>query len=666
MAVQLLNDVVQRAPEVRRWILAGLIVGVPVGFLRVTRDPFGIPKLALLTIGIGLVLALRIAELAQRREDTVVMKKTALPALVLIVCVAVVWLLSDYRGWGLLGSYGRLQGLVPYALVAVFGVLVADAFAGRPHEVARWFMWSASVVGAYAVVQTLGLDPFQWSLGGAPTIAVSTIGNPNFTGGFLGIALPVALTSVLGDSARERTHLWQLLAITAGWLVAQSQGGWAAGLAGCAIVGGFWLAERWRHAPLLGALTAAAIAAAAAGVVLLSIFGVADRITLESSAVRGQWWVAAAGMFADSPIYGRGPDSFAIEGIRHRTVEDAIQFATDFPNDPHSVPMAMLANGGVVLLLGWGFVIGWALWLGLKRTREDPFAVAFVAALVGYIVQSLVSIDEISLRVALWTVIGGIVATTVPRAEPVRPAKAKTAPAAKRRTSRAPQVRSLPVVVVGAVVALALIVWAGTLLAADRRALEGQVHFSAGRIDAGNAALSSAIDTWDWVEYRALLSLELKDAALDEERGDETYFEGAKEVFTSYIERVPIVFSVVNYGRLLDGWAHREGRGGDEAAVAAFERALALDPNDPLVRADLAIALLHLDRSAEALEVLKVNLERMPADVYGSYWAALAAAAAREGELDLAERALEPALVQSPGDELTKEAQDLLEGANSR
>jgi hypothetical protein len=138
-------------------LLRVLVVGIPLFFFRVTNDPFSLPKLSLLVIGISVIGGLRLAEVLQGAE-VFARKRMIVPIAAIAVPLTVAWLFGPYKSWSLLGEYGRFQGLIPYLLLAAAGVLIADAFAGRLRELARTFLWGGAIAGAYAVLQYFGLE----------------------------------------------------------------------------------------------------------------------------------------------------------------------------------------------------------------------------------------------------------------------------------------------------------------------------------------------------------------------------------------------------------------------------------------------------------------------------------------------------------------------------
>lgn len=643
------------------------MIGVPVVFLPPTADPFNLPKLVALTIGVACALAIRVVEALHGRpwKDP---RALAVPAALLAIPLALAWALSPYRGWALLGLHARFQGLIPYLVVIVFGGLVAEAFRGRVRELALAVVWAGAIMGGYSVVQAIGADPFNWSLYGAPTEAVSTTGNPNFTGGFLGIVLPLSLGLMLTDPDRRRLITRLLALIVVGWLVARSQGGWAAGVAGSALVAGYWLQPRFRFARVVAWALVLLVALVTAGAVIVAMIRPDSRFTIGAAAVRARWSQAAFDMGREHLIVGRGPNSFAIEGVRHRPLEDALSFNFDFPDDPHSVPMSMFANLGLPGLIGFIAVLAWALWFFFRSGNPSLLQVASMGAIVAYFIQSIVSIDEITLRLGLWVGLAGLFGTSVPDeiGSPARKA------GSKKGNRRAPGRQSLPSsrpplgVVVTAIVATACIVWALSLLAADIFVRQGSTRFSAGDVEGGRAAYATALSLRESAEYRGRLALALRRFAVEEGSGpdesprvNEEIVARAEHAF-AFTEEIPYVFSIASHARLLEEVARARDVYDPEAA-ALYRRAIDLDPRNMVLRVELAKVLLRGEEAELALDVLSevrpLIGQRLPA-----YWGALALTAAEAEEEELAREAMEVALALDPAEPSALEAREILDG----
>src|SRR5918996_1216494 len=451
----------EKGPVVRRYILLTVVIGVPVLFLRTGQDPFNVPKLALMTAGVALAGTLRLAE-ARRGRSLEPMKRLLVPAAAIAGPLVVAWLFSPYRGWALLGKYGRFQGLLPYLLVITLGFLLVDAFEGRPKQLAWAIVVAGSFVAFYGIVQFVGADPFIWAFPDdrLTTQSLSTLGNSNFAGGFLGITLPLAVGLALVDQRKRGRAVRLSILILLGLLASKSEGGWAAGLAGTATLVGFWASWRRPSAKMLGAVAGVVAIAALLAVGAYTILRPDNSLVPETLKLRAWWWQEAGRMAADAPIVGRGPNAFAVEVWQYRVVPEAEATQYAAPDDPHSVPLSFLAAAGGVGLIGFLAVFGWVAWQARKLQATDPLSAAFLGGIVAYFVQSFLSIDELSLRVGLWTVLAGFVASLVPaqKGVPANKKRKKTAAPTKRRIRVEPLKSPLAVALL-AVIAAAGLVW---------------------------------------------------------------------------------------------------------------------------------------------------------------------------------------------------------------
>ena len=116
------------------------------------------------------------------------------------------------------------------------------------------------------------------------------------------------------------------------------------------------------------------------------------RIVSSNSGNRWVWWEEAAGAWSDKPLGGWGAGSFPVTHLIYRKVELEVQ-------QPHSVPLQLLAETGVIgAALGMG-AIGFLLFAALARVRsmrdgrERDIAVALFAGAVAWTVHSFVDFD---------------------------------------------------------------------------------------------------------------------------------------------------------------------------------------------------------------------------------------------------------------------------------
>ncbi|MEO5819964.1 MAG: O-antigen ligase family protein [Vicinamibacteraceae bacterium] len=167
-------------------------------------------------------------------------------------------------------------------------------------------------------------------------------------------------------------------------------------------------AVKWRSkaaavALALGLVGATVVAVRAGGVGAL-MSRAADSVSREA-AIRERGWRAASGMFADHPIVGVGLGGYQREYHERR-------LGTDSPH-AYNIVLQVLAESGLVGLLGWLALWGRVLYVGVRHAAPTPRGAAIFALhgiLVAFLVRSqsehflanLMTSDRVLLLVALW------------------------------------------------------------------------------------------------------------------------------------------------------------------------------------------------------------------------------------------------------------------------
>jgi O-antigen ligase len=529
-----------------------------------------------------------------------------------------------------MGLSARSSG---YALVLACGLLGWVAVRVHALQPPTWLVGGLVVatagVMAYGTAQLAGLDPFGWRVLTRGPQLFASFGNNNFFAGWLG-----SVSALLLCGSLLRTAWWIRLSSAAAWLGAvalvaltTSLQGVAAALAGAAVVGGVRLAqlERPPSRRLLaggGAVAAAAVAGLAAAGALDGVVAGAAR----SFHTRVGQWQAAAAMGLDRPLTGVGYDGFVDWVHAYRplwwALEKGIHPTTDAA---HSVPLQLLAGGGVPLLAAYLAVLastGVALVAGLRALRgNDRLVLAGLGGVwTGYHVQALVSVDVPPLAVLHWVLAGTIVGT----------AARATTPVAVEPRGRTAAVSLRLAAVAGALAAVAAsvaVIGTGVVGGrADRLAGEHRV----GEAEAGYER-AAAVARWD------------PQAALDlgrhrSERGDH---EGALEAYTAAVARQPRgIIQQVELARLA-------GRRGDDAVAArAYAAAIRIDPRTPGLRAEAAGHALQIGDVESAVGHLRAAVTAEPA--MAAWWEALAAALEAAGDAEGARWAQERAAEADP------------------
>lgn len=315
------------------------------------------------------------------------------------------------------------------------------------HRQGRWLA-AALVVGA-VIQAVLGLYQFIYRIGpeyfvvmGRFMRASGVFAQPNPYGGFLGLALPLALSLALWawrsfwaqGERRWRDALWggfytaATLLIGAGLLASWSRGAWLGAVAGVLIV----LVLRSRQAAVMSALAALALVSllllgalsptlAPQPLVerladLPAYFGLTDvlaqPVTDENFSVveRLAHWVAAQRMWESSPWFGVGAGNYAAvyPAVRLPRWEDALGHA-------HNVYLNVLGETGLLGLAAylalWSGVLVWA-WRQARhagKSAEGRWQTAVAVGVLGMVVHLSVHnlVDNLFVRgivvyVGLW------------------------------------------------------------------------------------------------------------------------------------------------------------------------------------------------------------------------------------------------------------------------
>lgn len=650
----LLQSFLDKAPKWRRRILQAALFLSPLLVVRSLNDAINTPKLALLFCAVALVLGLRLAELLLGRGIDKGARAALFPAAALFLPLALSWIFTEYKFWSLLGEYARFQGLLPYALMAVLALAVAESFRGQLEGLLWPMVASAGLVGLLAVSQALDLDPIRSYTLSPLDAPVSTLGNPNFVGGFLAIILPLTGGLLLARPDKRGLLSGVAAAQVLGIIVTGSQGALAAAGVGMALFLGFTV-TRWRWARRAGTVLAGFVVTVVVLSAAAPLFfdSLADTVP-QSVRLRGLWWQAGAEMALDSPLFGRGPNLFGVEGVQHRPVEEALLSGFSFPDDPHSVPINMFANAGILGLAGFAAL---AYWCFKQRSLESPIGVALTAAAAAYLAQSLVSIDEVTLRMSFWAVIGGLA---------VLGSAAINAPT-KKSQRKAGGTRTVPVasgawrpwtaLAAASTVSLGALALGGLFIAADRAVAEGKRLFSLGDpVEAANR-FERALSLRDETEYRHQFGFAYA-RYIDAMGESANRYKEEMDAAFSYVPAFPDLPAIRDHALVLAGLFP-----GDQAALGQaadlYVAALEIDPVNQALRLEALPVLSDQERSEDVIRVLQDVEQDGSLDVTSR--GHLALAYARSGETEIARDMITEVQQRDPGDPNVPIVQELLD-----
>jgi O-antigen ligase len=473
--------------------VSGAVVVGALGMWRGTGDQFGLLRTTLLiAIALYLVGTWIVEGVNERRAPTLHDRQLGVAAGAVLALMVLATVTAPYGWRALWGADGRWNGLLLYSACAVLFIAAAQL---RERE----WAWLARLVGVllglaalYGVLQWLGADPFDWPNVGIDPV-FSTFGQPNFAAGWVAVGLPFAGFLVV-ERLQER---WQryaaLVGLALGLLflgVVASFQGIPAGFIGILPLAFLVGRDRTTSLENRGQLLRR-IGGALALLVLLLVAVPTSRNAFWNNIdsglrERSMLWEAGIEMVGDSPLLGHGMASFGVEFAEHRPTRHAAEFGNLSADAPHSVPLEMATNGGILLVVAYlAFVvlIGIRFARGLRRS-PTPLLAAVGGAWLAYQVQGAVSFDVPPLVSMHWILAGGILALTSGGDDRIPSLRAMKASSAA--------------LVAGGVLVMVLSPWWSAPFRADRSMQVARDTFRRGDLAGAIASGEDAVRTTPW------------------------------------------------------------------------------------------------------------------------------------------------------------------------
>lgn len=353
-------------------ILAALLVLAPLRSLILVHAPLRLPldigQMLFVLLGISILLHLAIT----RQRRTLCLPHTLLPLLLLVVV----------GGSSLFYAVSLSAALTEWAkwlAVLAIAVLVVQLSEHEQWQIVVFMLITAALanalLGLYIFFGGTGADHFL--INDRFFRAFGTFEQPNPYGAFMGIILPIAITSALG--AWRTNHKLKMIYyvaasafIAAALLMSWSRGAWLAAAAACALVVCLLPRLAFTRLLLLGLVAIAPLGLTAANLVPCAIterietsfaelFSVSDvrgaHITSENYAVieRLAHWQAALEMARYHPL------GVGIGGYEHAYAKYRLMNWKDPLGHAHNIYLNMFAELGLLGLIAYAaFLAHWA------------------------------------------------------------------------------------------------------------------------------------------------------------------------------------------------------------------------------------------------------------------------------------------------------------------
>ncbi len=408
-------------------------------------DPINLPKYLVLVVT-GVALLGNFAPYLKRvlGSESRLIVTAGLGFLAVLI---VVYLFNLGSANQLHGAYGRNTGVLSYAALAL--VLLGVVFVsnrGFMRKILNVLVFTGVVNAVYGLIQWTGMDPVDWSNPYNPI--VGTLGNPNFTSAHLGIAALSSLALVLGEIAMGWHIVLILNVLLSLFVIYQSDS--SQGLLVFGLGAGLLVYLKFLRGRLvLGGIYLAGFAS----VVVVGVLGILNKGPLasylyqQSVTYRGDYWRAGWKMTVDNPLFGVGLDSYGDWYRFYRNEAAALRRGPDVTsNSAHNVFLDISSNGGFLLLIAYLVIVGSIVRSGLRIIRRaksfDAIGTGLVVSWLAYLVQSVISINQLGLAIWGWVLGGAIIGYDIYRDR-------SDTPKAKRVSGKRPEQVPANVVITG-------------------------------------------------------------------------------------------------------------------------------------------------------------------------------------------------------------------------
>jgi O-antigen ligase len=260
------------------------------------------------------------------------------------------------------------------------------------------------IAGGYAVIQTLGMDPFAWAADarGRP---FATFGNPDQFGHFISVLFGVLFGAAVGATDHGRRAIAGAGALaTLGLAAIVATRGTLVGVV-AAVAGVIAVRRPTARATIVGAAATVAVA----GALLVTPLGRRAVTTVQGGVLPDRiqlYEIAARGTLA-RPLLGYGPDNFRAAFVGNRTADSLAILGVGPQTSAHdwvldsSATTGLLGLAALVVLVCLG-TIGLAQ---LARARP-AIGMALLAGWAAYWANGLVDVGSVAVGWFPWLALG--------------------------------------------------------------------------------------------------------------------------------------------------------------------------------------------------------------------------------------------------------------------
>lgn len=381
-------------------------------------DPINIVKLSSLLLGSALVLSLRFRQIDLKRANKFFKLFLILPIIFLSLIVMSSVINSQKIYSMLFGMWGRNNGLLFYlGIFTVFIYIILTNAHSHLQGISRGFFFLSSILPIYSWLQHWKLDPItflfpEYNLNG---VIALTVGNSNFASVLLGLTFSVALAHLFDKNNSNKVRIVALTSTLVHVSLLpyiDTQGKIVYALGGAFLVG-IWIKETFRSGKLRHIWIFWWLSVLLNGVFgVTGLFGFGPFASMLENNVtnlkdRYYHWISAIRILREHMLFGVGVDSFGDWHRRFRVQESIDLRGTPMSgtDNAHNVYLQIGATVGLPALIVFLILIAVISFFGFRALQNstNKFIVGmYFSVWIGYLVQALVSIDQIGISIWGW------------------------------------------------------------------------------------------------------------------------------------------------------------------------------------------------------------------------------------------------------------------------
>jgi len=337
-----------------------------------------------------------------------------LPVLFLSVFV-ILTIVSQNTHLAVFGTYGRFTGFMFWFCVIFLMFITAITFENN-----RNFINILILIGIF-----VSLYGFMQYSGSSLVITsrsykvIGTLGNPNYVSTLIGVTATLILWRILQKQKAYIKLILTCLLFLSLYVIIRSGS-----------VQGFFIFVICTVSYFIGKIF---LVNKKVGTLFLSLFSIAIVIGFlgllqkgplkgllyqYSVTLRGDYWRTAINMFENDKLKGIGISRYGIEYQSFRDQTAGLRPSASITDDPHNEILYFLSSGGTILTLTYILVLILILFVsifGLRKSNYDnhDHILIFLSVWIGFRVESLVSVNQVTNNILEWIVAGTLIALSI-------------------------------------------------------------------------------------------------------------------------------------------------------------------------------------------------------------------------------------------------------------